>query len=341
MTKNATKHDKTLALVSATAIFLIVLAFGLIGHTATKRFNFGLCRGHRQNDDLIDHARLHKITPKMKIQIEKKYQQNFWGLVSFNPVPPFQINTHDPITQDIFISGSVHGKRQWDPYIWDLFVRVLQKDNTNKLVVDVGANLGYFSLLAASMGYHVVAFEPMNRNVVKFLSSIVANGFQDRISVYQNAVAAKSGGMVHLVETHSSNQGNGQISGVGTKGVYGQDYVDTIRLDDAIHTDVLLMKIDVEGSETAVLDGAKRLVCWNVVRFIVIELSQETKKSKQCSALRMLKLFDKLGYVISDVVDDAPRLVPANLEEFPPNILFRLLDTSIPPGHRLKAVCDS
>ena len=62
------------------------------------------------------------------------------------------------------------------------------------------------------------------------------------------------------------------------------------------------MKIDVEGSEGAVLNGAKGLICWNLVLYITIEFSDDTRHSQDCPAGRMLQLLESIGYAISDVV---------------------------------------
>jgi FkbM family methyltransferase len=54
-------------------------------------------------------------------------------------------------------------------------------------VVDVGANIGYFSLACAALGARVIVFEPMLRNVRKLSKSVYRNHFLDRLTVYQNA----------------------------------------------------------------------------------------------------------------------------------------------------------
>ena len=321
--------------------------------------NFGMCNNNSSNDAEDKEAgcyvaglKVDNVPRRINVEdgnsilVEPEYQTAFWGSVDFDPVPRFFINTHDPVNQDVYISGSVHHIHQrgpWDPYIWNLFVNTLSKKagHDKIVVVDVGANLGYFSLLAASMGFKVVSFEPMNRNVAKFLSSIARNHFEDKVILYQNAMTYSSCDSVWMTETHSSNQGNGKIQRRATskQGTYGRDYVETIRIDDAIHdTDVLWMKIDVEGSEGAVLNGAKRLICWNLVLYNTIEFSDDTRHSQDCPAGRMLQLLESIGYAISDVVaeySDATLSASTSLEEFPPNILFRLLNTSSPPGHRL------
>ena len=264
---------------------------------------------------------------------EPAYQKAFWGRVAFDAVPPFEINTHDPTAQDVYISGSVHRGERWDPFLWALLVHVLLAQ-PQQLVVDVGANLGYFSLMAAALGHRVVAFEPMGRNAAKLQASIARNsGFDKRITLYQNAVASHADEIVFLTTTHASNQGNGQVryrpAQEGRRGIYGIDYAKTVRLDDVVDEDVLFVKIDVEGLEAEVLNGASNLLCRRIVRFIVIEFSEETRRSERCPALRMLHRMEALGYAISDIVAGAPRL-GADATDFPPNLLFTLLDTSRP-----------
>jgi hypothetical protein len=51
----------------------------------------------------------------------------------------------------------------------------------------------------------------------------------------------------------------------------------------------------------------------------------------------MLELLESIGYVISDIVENAEPVPPSRYQSLPPNILFRpagLLDTSRPPVQR-------
>ena len=291
--------------------------------------DLGLCD---QLPPIVQHAGTRPSPLRSAATAESAYQTAFWGRVAFDAVPPFEINTHDPTLQDVYISGSVHRGERWDPFLWTLLTHVLTARQHPQLVVDVGANLGYFSLMAAALGHAVVAFEPMGRNAAKLQASIARNrGFVDKITLYQNAVASRADEIVSLTATHASNQGNGQMryqpSFAG--GVYGIDYAKTVRLDDVIDEDVLFIKIDVEGLEAEVLNGASNLLCRHIVRFIVIEFSEETRRSERCPAGRMLRRMEALGYAISDIVAGAPRL-SADAADYPPNLLFTLLDTSRP-----------
>ena len=276
-----------------------------------------------ENDIVHDQpVRVYRVQHPGDVAIDPNFESDFWGVVDFKPVPVFSIDTHDPVSQDTYISANVHsgGVEPWDPYVWDALVSILTlvKDRT-PYMVDVGANLGYFSLAAASLGARVTAFEPMSRNARKLSKSIQRNRFE--IALYQNAVWEDGPSIpVRLHETDPLNQGNGQLSPVTREGQYGIDYVNTVSLSELIQHDVDVIKIDTEGTEDAVIAGAKGLICAFRVRHIVMEFTEVRKRG----AKDMLSFLDSAGYSVSDVTPNAPRLAIADFESFPPNILFTL-----------------
>jgi FkbM family methyltransferase len=202
--------------------------------------------------------------------------------------------------------------------------------------VDVGANLGYFSLAGASLGYDVVAFEPMSRNARKFSKSIYKNGFRNHVVLCQNAVTDLGGQTVSLQETDTTNQGNGQISASDAG-----ESVTSVTLSDmftpgtghlsALSTDAHIVKIDVEGQEAAVLLGARKWICGSVVQHIIIEFSEATRLNKAYPAKDMFIFMQTAGYSVSDVAvgsDPIPYdgLVKGTYENIPPNLIFSLID---------------
>lgn len=265
--------------------------------------------------------------PSDVLSIEAAYNTDIWGTVNFDPVPSYFIDTHDPVLQDRYISASVHEARTpWDSYIWDRIVSLTPRDASGLVFVDVGANIGYFSLAAASMGYDVVAFEPMSRNAKKLAKSIEHNEFGTRVILYQNAVSDVSGQRVVLRETDSTNQGNGQIVSAAlgdAYGVYGVDYATSVALSDVLSgVDAYIVKIDVEGHEGEVLQGARDWICGSVVRHVIIEVSDATKKNLQF--LEILNFMKTVGYVMTDVAVHSIELQSNNIEGFPPNLIFTL-----------------
>lgn len=63
------------------------------------------------------------------------------------------------------LAGDPEMARDWEPAEVNTFLKLLDGCTT---VVDIGANIGFYSCLAASHGKHVVSFEPLPRNL-KFL----------------------------------------------------------------------------------------------------------------------------------------------------------------------------
>jgi FkbM family methyltransferase len=276
------------------------------------------------------------------LDIEPEYDTDIWGYVDFAPVPAFSIDTHDPESQDKYISASVHeGKKPWDPFVWERIVSLTPDDAwlEGLVFVDVGANIGYFSLAAASMGYNVVAFEPMSRNAKKLAKSIEQNEFDFRMSLYQNAVSDKSGQDVVLRETDSASQGNGQIirtlpaaeesQRTPEQRRYGVDYATSVTLSDVLDgVDAFILKIDVEGHEGKVLQGARGWICNNVVRHVIMEISEATRTNMAASGDSLGELFDFMnstGYSVSDVAIGSGELDTTETVKLPPNVLFTLV----------------
>jgi FkbM family methyltransferase len=270
---------------------------------------------------------------------ETAYLVDHWGKVDFSPVPAFEINTHDPVNQDVYISGSVHfGDKPWDSFIWDRLVQLSSANHHNHtLFVDVGANIGFFSLAMASLGHHVFAFEPMSRNARKLIQSTLRNHLEYRMKIMQNAVSDSSGKLVLLKETDATNQGNGQIVKhlARITGSYGVQYVHTLSLSDVLlfipgHCiNAYIVKIDVEGHEAAVIKGAQSWLLSCRIDHVLIEFSETTRTNQDFPASDMFKFMRNAGYTARDVNVAGPSrllnmdtLIAGGFEQAPPNILF-------------------
>ena len=121
------------------------------------------------------------------------------------------------------------------------------------VVLDVGANVGYYTLLASVLvgdGGVVHAFEPEPRNAEFLRHHLRVNGVRN-VTVQQAAVSDRAG-------TARFEFGSG--SGTGHLGESGTLEVRTLRLDDYCAEHGLVptaIKIDVEGAEMSVLFGAR------------------------------------------------------------------------------------
>ncbi len=121
-------------------------------------------------------------------------------------------------------------------------------------VVDVGANIGVFSLWAERLGANVTAFEPEPRT----FASLVTNVAGRRISPTQAALA---GGSVSSVRLYLSDVDSTRNTLVGKEIESGKplrDFVDvpTVTLAEVVGSGCDLLKLDCEGAEFEALRGA-------------------------------------------------------------------------------------
>lgn len=123
------------------------------------------------------------------------------------------------------------------------------------VLVNVGANVGYYCCHALSMGKPVIAFEPMARNVRYLYKNIKANGW-DGVEIFPIALSNNVG----LLEIYGDDTGASLIKGwAGTpeefKTVVPCSTMDTV-LGTRLRGKKALILVDIEGAEKWMLEGA-------------------------------------------------------------------------------------
>jgi FkbM family methyltransferase len=131
---------------------------------------------------------------------------------------------------------------------------------SGSLVIDVGANVGFFSVRFAEWvgdGGKVISIEPEDRNYDNLVSALRREGFLSRAETLK-AVAAAVGGMAFL-EINPLHPADHKLSrdcsGLPVKAVVLDDLV-----QDKSDLRVSLIKIDVQGAEMLVLEGASGIL---------------------------------------------------------------------------------
>jgi len=149
-----------------------------------------------------------------------------------------------------------------DAYEPDERAFILSHLRPGDVVVDVGANIGFFSILmAARVGTegHVSSFEPLNRNATLLERSIAENQFQSRITVRRAGVANREG-TLELISPIVTNNWGGAYLRTDSADVPPEHEllsVPIVTLDAcALRRPVQLIKLDAEGAEMLVLRGA-------------------------------------------------------------------------------------
>jgi len=125
--------------------------------------------------------------------------------------------------------------------------------------VDVGANVGYYTLLALKHGKHAVAVEPQPRNLQCLYAGLEANRWQDRAEIFPVGLGPRPG----MATLYGASGPSASI--VRNWAKYGSRYRQTIPvltldivLADRFVDRGVFVKIDVEGYEYQVLQGASR-----------------------------------------------------------------------------------
>jgi FkbM family methyltransferase len=136
----------------------------------------------------------------------------------------------------------------------DVFLDLLRP---NALVFDIGANMGLFSLLAASRGAQVISFEPSRLLASRFQENVELNGVAN-IRLIAEAVSDRSGS-ISFYETRFGNCGVGRVFEFGHSHNASPSYaVPTNTLDFYVSRLGMpsLVKMDIEGAEWLALNGA-------------------------------------------------------------------------------------
>ena len=132
--------------------------------------------------------------------------------------------------------------------------------------IDVGAHIGFFTIHMASMvgpAGRVYAFEPFDANADLLERSIAENRFTDRVVFQRAAAGAASGTATLTFPAETLNTGGAYLLREGTRPLAGnlKKTVRAVALDDLdIRRPVRLVKMDVEGAEPQVIQGAARLL---------------------------------------------------------------------------------
>lgn len=183
-----------------------------------------------------------------------------------------------------------------EPKIFNFLHRYLKEGMT---YVDVGANIGVYTLFAAKrVGTRgkVFAFEPQQTTFSRLTENIKISNLEN-ITAEQVAVGAQSGEIEIVTdENYSSISYTKHIdSNNKTKNV-----VKVITLDAYFEAkevkDIDYLKIDVEGFEFYVLLGAKEILKTKIPAIIQVELIERFQKRSGSSTQMICQLLNELGY---------------------------------------------
>ena len=179
--------------------------------------------------------------------------------------------------------------------------------NPGMVVVDIGAHVGYYTLLAAKQvgpKGKVYSFEPEQDNHALLLKNIAMNGY-DNVVVTQMAVSDRMGSSTLYLADLDSGRHSMYQHGLPER---GSTPVNTTTLDSFLASEewphIDLVKIDVEGAEVSVLDGMTILMERNAGLKFIIEFNPALLQGGGVDPLVFLERLASPGGAIQIIEDD-------------------------------------
>jgi FkbM family methyltransferase len=186
------------------------------------------------------------------------------------------------------------------------------------VVVDVGANVGIYTLLAAKLLQgkgKVHSFEPAPRTYQILRDNVQVNGFLELgiIHLHQLAVTDRSG----KARLSIFQRDSGHNTLFSDEKADSEIEVSTTSLDEilAAEEQVDIVKIDAEGAEPLILRGMRHVIERNPNIRIVLEFAPVHLKRAGCGPLELLDEIASLGFAIRRIDDVNGDLLNVTSEE--------------------------
>jgi len=185
----------------------------------------------------------------------------------------------------------------YEAFETDLFRSVVKEGMT---VIDIGANVGYYTLLAAELVGEtgsVFAFEPDPGNYALLRKNVELNGYTN-VKTHPKAISENSGYVTLFVD--GANFGNRSLAKGNIVLDGGAIEAETTSLDEfcAIHPipgRIDVLKIDAQGAEGLILKGARTtLETWTPKIFM--EFEPVMLRNIGTDPVALLRDFERLGY---------------------------------------------
>lgn len=209
----------------------------------------------------------------------------------------FYINKNDRV---ISLQLILNGK--WEEAEIALFE---QNVKPGDIVIDIGANMGYYTLVAARKTGpkgKVYAFEPDPDNFRLLQKNIAANGYINVMAI--NKAVGEKGGTVKLFLSNEDNTGDFRTYNANDDRKSLE--VEMVTIDSVLRAEkkVDVIKIDIQGSEVKALKGAKEILKKSKQIIIFTEFWPRGLRQAGDSGKEYLKLLRGNGFEIWEIRDD-------------------------------------
>jgi FkbM family methyltransferase len=204
-------------------------------------------------------------------------------------------------TTDLLLAPWLLMHGEWEPEETELFKKLLKPGD---VFVDVGANIGYYTLLAVRCGAsRVYSFEPQESTYELLGKNVIINWMTSAVRFEKLAVFSHTTNLDFF--ERKAYPGN---SSIGTSppeqlkkwfDTAEKVQVAAVSLDDYFAdkpNKINLIKVDVEGAEPAVFEGARRVLSENQDIRILCEWSPDQMATAKQNPDRLVQLWAEQGF---------------------------------------------
>lgn len=177
--------------------------------------------------------------------------------------------SHDTFDMAVYNSADIVSNSICTTGTWELSLNDVKDLGKPGHALDIGANVGFYSLVLAAAGWNVTSFEPMHANTELIEASLCANPeLKPRITLNKFGLGSKDDHCIIISGDDNLGDGLSQCGEDAKKpvqaGYHKRATMDIRRLDDVLtqqHVDQInFVKMDVEGFECQVMGGGQSLL---------------------------------------------------------------------------------
>lgn len=179
----------------------------------------------------------------------------------------------------------------------------------DKNIIDIGAHIGWYTVGLAPNCNHLYAFECSPKSFNYLCANIVLNNLDYKVTKYNCALSNEEGITPYYIRDPKDGGGNG-ISRFDIDDIYNSKCIDVPKktLDSFNLTNINFIKMDVEGHEKLVLEGAVQTLKNNNYPKILFESWDENQEKDGLPAMKLKKelfeFIESLGYRIIKIGQD-------------------------------------
>jgi FkbM family methyltransferase len=193
---------------------------------------------------------------------------------------------------------------------------VLKNIDQGTVFIDVGANIGYFSLAVASKAKRVIAIEPIPKTFNVLKKNVEFNGFGSQVHLLNIALGKEEGfleftdnlGPKNHVLSDSRVAADDRVSRCIVKATTLDNVVEELQLPG-----IDFIKVDVEGFEYAFLQGAKAAL-QKFQPILLMEIEKYRCTNYSIDPTEIFSILESLGYKYLVFTEDAI-VEPTNLTD--------------------------